>query len=123
MVLAAGQNVKITGICFPANSSQTIVLHSDPVTLGVVQTNGGGNFVATFVIPTGTSPGTHTITGGPGGTVLASATITVTGNHIGVTGSNSTRLLFFALALAFAGAVLLAGKVLGDDNDSWAERL
>jgi hypothetical protein len=120
----AGSPVTVSGTCFPADKDETIVLNSTPVTLGTAHTNSAGSFSAIFTIPSNTSAGSHTITASGTG-VIASVTITVTRTGLlGVTGSNSTKVLLpFAIALAFAGLVLIAGRKLGDQNDEWAETL
>lgn len=40
----------------------TIVLHSDPVTLGTITTNAAGNGSGVFTVPVGTTPGAHVVT-------------------------------------------------------------
>ena len=64
MLLVSGST--IAALCYPANLSGSIVLTSDPVTLGSFQTNNVGAFFGAVTIPRNTTAGAHriTLTGG-----------------------------------------------------------
>jgi hypothetical protein len=113
-----GDRVTVTGKCFRANTDVDINLNSTPVRLITVRSDANGNFTVTVTIPSNTGTGTHTISA-TGGGEAASVGITV---GFAVTGAN-TAWVALAAALIFAGLVLGAAKLLGDDNDEWAARL
>ena len=56
-------------------------------------------------------------------TTTAAATTTTKALVMAATGSHDGPLAALAVALVFAGLVLTAGKLLGDQNDEWVERL
>jgi hypothetical protein len=120
--VSPGGVITVSGVCFPANTDQTVVLTSNPVTLGVVRVASNGTFSAQFRIPSNTTSGAHTITvSGSGATASASINVIRTGG-LGVTGGNA-GLLALAAAVIFGGLVMIVGRKLGDENDAWASRL
>jgi hypothetical protein len=115
--------VTVAGRCFPPNFTGNAVLTSDPVVLGPVRADAAGAFSATFTIPRNTAAGAHTITvSGTGAS--AAARITVTNTPLPATGSDRDGVLAgMALAVVFAGLVLLAGRRLSDQHEDIARRL
>ena len=108
----------MAGACFRPATDVEINLNSAPVRLITVRSDANGNFTVTVTIPSSTSNGSHTISATGGGQSVAVA-ITV---GFAVTGI-STGWVALAAALIFAGLVLGAAKLLGDQNDEWASRL
>ncbi len=98
-----GQSITIEGGGADPGATVTIVLHSDPITLGSTTADGSGNFSATVAIPSGVSAGTHTITAVSNGVTLASVSIVVAGS----TGSSSSG------DLPFTGSSTLPGIGIG----------
>ena len=97
----------------------TIVLHSDPVTLGTVTTNSAGTGSGVFTVPVGTTPGSHvvtatdnadpSVTASAGLTVLAvaaAAPVTPSG-VIPVTGAEVTGITVVGAAAIGAGGLLV----------------
>ena len=116
--VAAGGRVTVSGKCFRAATDVEINLNSAPVRLITVRSDANGNFTVTVTIPSSTSNGSHTISA-TGGGETASAGITV---GFAVTGVG-TGWIALAAALIFAGLVLGAAKLLGDQHDEWASGL
>ncbi len=59
--IPAGDSLTVTGQNFTPNSSADLSLHSSPVSLGSVTTDGNGEFSAVVTIPSDTTVGAHTI--------------------------------------------------------------
>ncbi|GAB3600295.1 lamin tail domain-containing protein [Microbacterium tumbae] len=77
----AGDAITIAGAGLEADTEYTVVLHSDPVTLGTATADADGELTLTARIPAATEAGAHTLTlaaASDPGTVLASLAITVT---------------------------------------------
>ncbi len=125
-VVPAGGTVVVstTGSpCYAPGASVTLTFTSDPVNLGTVTANGAGQFSTTVTIPSNATAGTHTITssgpGASGGTLVLSASLTVTGaraaaagapGQLAFTGSTDTApLLWIALVALVLGAALVVG--------------
>lgn len=109
--------------CYAPGSSETLTFTSDPVNLGTVTANANGQFSTTVTIPSDATAGTHTITssgpGASGGTLVLSASLTVTRaaapvaaapGQLAFTGSSDTApLLWIALVALVLGAALVIG--------------
>jgi LPXTG-motif cell wall-anchored protein len=125
-VVPAGDTVvaSTTGSpCYAPGSSETLTFTSDPVTLGTVTANANGQFSVTLTIPSNATAGAHTITssgpGASGGTLVLSASLTVTRagapvagapGRLAFTGSSDTApLLWIALVALVSGAALVVG--------------
>lgn len=74
--VAEGATITCSGAGYDAFETVLEVIHSDPETLGSVQTNATGQFTASVTIPTNIAPGTHTITD-TGETSGHSASVTI----------------------------------------------
>jgi hypothetical protein len=59
--VAPGGNITVQSSGWQANSSVTVTLHSDPVTLGALTADGSGNVSGSFSVPAGTATGAHTV--------------------------------------------------------------
>jgi hypothetical protein len=125
-VTNTGNTITVSGSGFGPDTDVTVVLHSDPVTLGIAHTDANGNFTATFTIPSGVPAGDHTLvfTGvdAAGNPIVVEQAVTLTGTMtaspraatgaiLPVTGIDALALALSATGLLFAGAVaLLAGR-------------
>jgi hypothetical protein len=112
-----GTTITVSGSGFAPDSDVTVVLRSDPVTLGVAHTDATGSFTATFPLPAGVAPGVHTLvfTGvdaaGNPITVEQTVTIVAATGALPVTGTDALPLTGIAAGLMLAGAVALrAGR-------------
>ena len=116
-----GQTISIEGRTFAAGSTATVVLTSDPVTLGSPTADAAGVIALNATIPADTTLGSHTLTAtgpAPDGTTLSlSLTLDVVaadGSGTGSgslpdTGSNSSiPLAQVGLGLAAFGGVVVA---------------
>lgn len=77
----AGQATTVAADGLAANTEYTVVLHSDPVTLGSAVSSGSGKLTLTVTIPATTPAGVHTITVAASSdptVVIASEALTVT---------------------------------------------
>lgn len=104
-----GGTLVVTGTGFEPNSLITLVLHSDPVTLGTVTANANGSFTDEVTVPSDTPPGDHTIIASDTYGDTASTEIVVTA---AVTGANSTTSSGGS-GLAFTGADIAALTSVG----------
>jgi hypothetical protein len=117
-VASDGKTITVSGSGFLPDSDVTVVLHSDPVVLGVAHTDANGNFTATFALPAGVPAGEHTLifTGldAFGNPVTVEQTVTLAGTgppsvpaSIGmlpVTGMETLYLTLLAAGLLITGA-------------------
>lgn len=108
-----GSAITVTGTGYAADTTVTVTFQSAPVTLGTGATESTGSFTGKFMIPRTATPGPHTIRGrgeAPGGgTLVLSASITVTG------GGALARIREFlpAVLLALVVAIGVIGIGLG----------
>jgi LPXTG-motif cell wall-anchored protein len=112
-----GNTITVSGTRFRPDTDVTVVLHSDPVTLGIAHTDADGNFTATFTIPPGVPAGDHTLifTGvdAAGNPITVTQAVTLTTGTMPVIRTGTlpvTGIDAFSMALAAAGLVL-AGAV------------
>ena len=111
-----GQTITIQGQTFAEGATATVVLNSDPVTLGSATANAAGQIVLQATIPTDTPLGSHTlVASGPapnGQTLSLSLAIEVVpaqGGGTGTSGGNLPRTgESTSLPLAKVGLGLLA---------------
>ncbi len=109
-----GETVTVTGSGVPAGD-YTLVLRSDPVTVGSVSAGADGALSGSFTVPATTSVGAHSVQLVDGaGTVVAQAALTVTAaagseddELAGTGGTLSSAGIVLALLLGGAGLVLL----------------
>jgi LPXTG-motif cell wall-anchored protein len=103
----AGGSLTISGTGFAGLTTFTVVLHSNPVTLGTVTTSGAGTFSIHVTIPGGTSAGSHDIL--VGGTRYATLQVTVASAPTGLpaTGLDVSGSVSLAALLLAAGLALL----------------
>ena len=112
--VAPGGSDTVSGTNFTPNSSVSLSLHSDPVDLGTVTTDGSGNFSAAVTIPSSTATGSHTIEAldTPTGDV-ATAAITVSTSGTGTGGGGGGGGLagtgVAVIGIGALGIVLLVG--------------
>ncbi len=122
-VLATGQAVTVTASGFVADERVTVSVHSVTRQLGTATAGSGGILRYPFKVPSNLAAGGHTLTlAGSAHTSLfafrigaATTPVTVTGSgtgastsgHLPMTGSNTVRLLLLALALVWAGAMMV----------------
>jgi hypothetical protein len=118
-VTSDGNTITVSGSGFAPDSDVTVVLHSDPVVLGIAHTDAAGNFTATFTIPAGTPAGDHHLvfTGvdafGNPITVEQAITLGVVAGPrtaaamLPVTGDDALPLALAGSGLLFAGALAL----------------
>ena len=59
--VTAGGTIALAGTGFTAGAGYSVVLHSDPATIGTVTAGADGTFTLSATIPAGTTAGTHTI--------------------------------------------------------------
>jgi LPXTG-motif cell wall-anchored protein len=115
-VTNTGNSITVSGSGFAPDSDVTVILRSDPVTLGVAHTDASGNFTATFALPAGVTPGAHMLVfvgfDAAGNPVTVEQAITLTaGGTLPVTGVDNGALTLAAAGLIFAGALALrAGR-------------
>jgi hypothetical protein len=113
--------VTVNGFCFPPNTDNTVVLTSDPVTLGTVRTDAAGNFSAQFRIPATTPAGIHTITvRGSAASAQATVNVVSAAGVLGVTGTSAGRLLMLGIACIAFGALLTIVRRRGYRADDWS---
>jgi LPXTG-motif cell wall-anchored protein len=122
-VTTDGNTITVSGSGFAPDSDVTVVLHSDPVVLGVAHTDAAGNFTATFAIPAGTPAGDHHLVftgvdayGNPitveqaitlGGTTPVAGPRTAGAATLPVTGDDALSLALAGAGLFLAGALAL----------------
>jgi hypothetical protein len=106
--VAIGGQLTVTGSGFPANVSETIVLHSTPATLGTVTTSSTGTFSLTATVPGSVGSGSHTVVTSGSSPVTVTVPLTVTGGSgttLAATGTNDGWMLWLAGALLLVGAL------------------
>jgi LPXTG-motif cell wall-anchored protein len=111
-----GQTVTIQGQTFAEGATATVVLNSDPVTLGSATANAAGQIVLQATIPTDTPLGSHTLVASgqaPNGQTLslslAIEVVPAQGSGTGTSGGNLPRTGdSTSLPLAKVGLGLLA---------------
>ncbi|GGD72410.1 hypothetical protein GCM10007269_14440 [Microbacterium murale] len=81
-----GGTIEVNGSAFAAQSEYALELHSDPVSLGDVMTDGAGAFSATASIPASVAAGVHEVIVMQNGTVIASAQILISAGADGGAG-------------------------------------
>jgi hypothetical protein len=102
----AGDDITINCGGWDENSNVTIVLHSDPVTLGAAVADGGGEINATVTIPSNVGAGAHTLE--LTGTDPTGAPRTVTmGIDVGSGGSSALPRTGAAIAALLGVATIL----------------
>jgi Glycine rich protein/Putative Ig domain len=103
----AGGSLTISGTGFADSTTLTVVLHSNPVTLGTVTTSGTGTFSIQVTIPSDTPAGTHAIL--VGGTQYATLQVTAVLSTAGLpaTGLDVSGSVTLAALLLAAGLALL----------------
>lgn len=117
----AGGLLTLDGANWLPGSMVHFTLHSKPVGLGTAKVAADGTFAATVQIPSGTSPGHHTIvvsgrssTNKPTtkkvGITISSSSSTAGGGGLAFTGANITLGVLIVVALAVLG---LGALVLG----------
>ncbi|MGN6127817.1 MAG: lamin tail domain-containing protein [Humibacter sp.] len=77
----AGGTITIEGTGLDAGTQYSVILHSDPVTIGAAAADADGNLTLTATVPADTTPGAHTLivaTAADPATVVASTGVTVT---------------------------------------------
>jgi hypothetical protein len=112
---STGGTITVSGSGFGPDTDVTVVLQSDPVTLGVAHTDATGSFTATFPLPAGVTAGVHTLvfTGvdaaGNPVTVVQSVEISAAAaaGTLPVTGSDTLPLTLVAGALILGGVLAL----------------
>jgi len=111
-----GQTITIQGQTFAEGATATVVLNSDPVTLGSATANAAGQIVLQATIPTDTPLGSHTLVASgqaPNGQTLslslAIEVVPAQGGGTGTSGGNLPRTgESTSLPLAKVGLGLLA---------------
>jgi LPXTG-motif cell wall-anchored protein len=78
--------IEVNGSAFAAQNEYALELHSDPVSLGDVMTDGAGAFSATASIPASVAAGVHEVIVMQNGTVIASAQILISAGADGGAG-------------------------------------
>jgi len=115
----AGDSIKVESTGWKPSSSVTITLHSSPVVLDTVNSDGSGTVSATATIPSGTAAGAHTIevtgAGSDGTSQTASTPLTVMassggGGSLPRTGAAIAALVFVGLALFVGGSLMSAAR-------------
>jgi hypothetical protein len=109
--VAPGGTVEVTGSDFTPGENVTLILHSDPVLLGIATADANGNVDAVVTIPADTEPGLHHIelTGQTSGlTVSIPITVTslVSGTLLANTGTPTGPMLVLATLILLSGLVL-----------------
>jgi LPXTG-motif cell wall-anchored protein len=112
-----GDSIRVT-INGPVGDVFTVVLHSAAVTLGTVAVDSSGVGTAAFAVPTGTSPGWHTITvtdaagnTGSASFLVASLSGAPPASNLPNTGFDSAAgVSAGAAALGVGGLVVLASR-------------
>ncbi len=110
-----GGTLTVEGTGFGDSEMLDLSIHSTPVHLATVVTNGVGAFTATVTIPASFEPGAHTLTisGGAFGPVDLAVTVTAAPTSpLAFTGVDVVPPLLAALALILAGGVLTMLRVL-----------
>ncbi|MFB7844928.1 ExeM/NucH family extracellular endonuclease [Microbacterium sp. NPDC056052] len=114
--VAPGGTLTIAGSGLEGEQSVALELHSTPVSLGSVTTNGDGAFSTTVTIPAGTAPGEHHVVAIlPDGSQLTAA-ITVAaagsgnGSGLALTGADSGSFLLLAAVLLALGLGLIVAR-------------
>jgi endo-1,4-beta-xylanase len=112
-----GGKLLVSGTGFTPGELVSIVLHSTPVTLGVVSAGSSGAVAQTVTIPASIDPGAHHIelTGLTSGVVVSIpltvyATAAADPGSLPVTGTDVTTWLLLALTLLVAGGLLLVRR-------------
>jgi Bacterial Ig-like domain (group 3) len=119
VTLERGEKITVTGSGFDAAEKVTITVHSTPVGLGTVVSNGVGAVVATVVVPSSLAAGSHTLTlaGASTSGVFAfkiAATTSGSGSGSGVSGSSgSSGSSGGDPSLPFTGANIVAPGSVG----------
>ncbi len=111
-VVAAGQQVTVSGSGFPPNTPLDVLLFSDPVLLGTTTSDSAGAFHVAVTIPTNTTPGTHQIVvRGGGKEARVSITVTAPPRPAGPlprTGSDARAAMRVGAVVLAAGLGLLS---------------
>ena len=114
--VAAGGSVTIAGAGLDENQAIALELHSTPVSLGSVTTDGDGAFSATITIPAGTTPGEHHVVAvlADGSQITAAITVaaagSVSGGGLALTGADSGSFLLLAAVLLALGLGLIVAR-------------
>ncbi|ROS65324.1 PAP2 superfamily protein [Curtobacterium sp. PhB172] len=89
--VAAGSKLALAGTGFTAGTTLSVVLHSDPVTVGTLTVAADGTVAGTVTIPAGTATGAHTVdlVASTGDSVLA-APLAITVTPAAATGGTGT---------------------------------
>lgn len=120
-----GQTITVTGSGFAGNTSVTITMESQPVTLKTTTANAQGQLNTQVTIPSNTTPGSHTLRAigrsSDGGTLVLAASIVVSsGGQTGAlprTGpSTALGLTGIGFLLAAAGGCAAAVKSRRDNG-------
>ncbi|MBF4605700.1 hypothetical protein ITJ60_17580, partial [Curtobacterium sp. VKM Ac-2884] len=110
-----GDSVPLRAEGLPAATEYSIVLHSDPVVLGKVNTDADGAFATSVVIPADTPAGAHTIAvESSDGTAVVSLAVTVTADGTVVVDPVDTTT-----AVTTGAAVNTGGTVSGTSALPW----
>lgn len=114
--VAAGGTVTIAGSGLDENQAIALELHSTPVSLGSVTTNGDGAFSATVTIPADTTPGEHHVVAilADGSQITAAITVAAagsgTGSGLALTGADSGSFILLAVVLLALGLGLIVAR-------------
>jgi hypothetical protein len=110
--VSTGESVSVSATGFKADSEVSVVLRSDPVTLGTFTASSSGALNASVTIPTSTPAGSHTLTASgvdPSGnpySVTQAIEVEAAGSSLPRTGSDVlVPLLIAAVALCGIGFV------------------
>jgi hypothetical protein len=123
-----GGSITVQSSGWQAGSSESVTLHSDPVTLGALTADASGNVSGNFSVPAATATGAHTVvidgkdaqgatrqvtlnitvaTSTTGGATTGTGTGTSTAGALAFTGDATRNLASAALLLIAAGLFLL----------------
>jgi alpha-L-fucosidase len=110
----AGGTVTVHGDGFMPGTDVDVTLHSTPVQLGTFTTDATGSFTADVTIPTGTTPGAHTIvltgTAPNGQPATVDLALTVPDSTLPYTGGSPFPFAALGVLLIAAGALMVRGR-------------
>lgn len=118
-----GGTINVTSSGWAGGATVTVVMHSDPVTLGTMVASSTGTATGSFTIPSSATVGSHTLdlsgTGASGSARTVSGSFSVTSSTTATTsrpsalsrtGRDIAGTVLFALLLIGAGAVLTRAR-------------
>ncbi len=121
-----GRSTTLTGSGFASNETLSILLFSNPVSLGTTMSDSSGSYSQSVVIPRGTPAGSHTIVvsgpGREGGSFKTEVAIEVRApaDTLALTGGGTAqRSGLFGAFLALLGLSLLWWRRAPADIDAW----